>query len=290
MAEVDIFDTSYSYAVLAVDEEGDPSEPDSTTTDAEPLDTSYDGTFDGLSESLSPTPESNILINAIDSLAEQVSAWWVGWWPRLHVMLDFMTPNGGTATLHFSVDLLFDLDFEDSSFDTPVDDQMTQTQKTEWSSKIARETNKDYPLYHLIIAATALVAFGLGVTSGLLIAPLPPGYHLAVILGYFIVWSMWIVALVNALFLGIIGPDFMTGILTAFLQNALEGFLTAIAISVIGTLIYFKSGAEAMLDNSLNRLKWGFISLVFFLFIIGATLIIWANAVEMSIMLFMGET
>jgi len=287
--------TTYTYTVSVVDGDGDvsdPSDPDSATTQAEPVDTSYDGTFDGLSESLSPTPESNILIDAIDSLAEQVSAWWVGWWPRLHVMLDFMTPNGGTATLHFSVDLLFDLDFEDSSFDTPVDDQMTQTQKTEWANNVKHALSASDPLYQLMVGSTALIAFGLGVASALLLAPaLFPGYYGAIMLGYFIVWWMWLVTLIHALFLGIIGPDFLTGVLTAFLQIAIGGYLTiVVAVAFYELMARVATEASGWQEWSITKLKCGFISLLFILFIVGATFYVWAVATELSIQLFMGET
>jgi hypothetical protein len=287
-------ETTYSYRVSAVDDEGNEgplSDPDSATTQAEPVDTSYDGTFDGLSESLSPTPESNILIDAIDSLAEQVSSWWVGWWPRLHVMLDFMTPNGGTATLHFSVDLLFDLDFEDSSFDTPVDDQMTQMQKTEWANNVKHALSASDPLYQLMVDSTALIAFGLGVVSALLVAPpLFAGYQAAIMLGYLIIWHLWLVTLVYALFLGIIGPDFMTGILTAFLQSVIGGYLIIIAAATTYEILARKiNGATDWQGWSITKLKWGFIGLLFFLFIIGATFYVWAIANEWSMQLFMGE-
>ena len=78
--------------------EGDLSDPDSATTQAEPVDEDFDGTFNP-SKSALYTADFD-LIEAFETL----SIWWSGWWPLLHVAYSIPISYGIVdITLNFHI-------------------------------------------------------------------------------------------------------------------------------------------------------------------------------------------
>ena len=74
-------ETTYSYRVSAVDNEGNEgplSDPDSATTLAEPVDTSYDGTGKPSDD------EIDEYETGLNNAMSNIVSYWTGWWPLLH--------------------------------------------------------------------------------------------------------------------------------------------------------------------------------------------------------------
>ncbi len=102
-------ETEYTYTMTAVDDEGnegDFSDPDSTTTDVEPVDDSFDGTMWASSTDEALSFIQDLLISSMDHL----DAYWTGWWPVCHIVISWNPFVNVELSLHLTLDLLLNID------------------------------------------------------------------------------------------------------------------------------------------------------------------------------------
>jgi len=95
--------TTYTYTVSVVDTQGDvspPSDPSQATTQAEPVDDSFDGTGCGRI----PKKRAYKYESVFEQASDYISGYWTGPWPTYHLFITMNLLSLFSITLHFSFD------------------------------------------------------------------------------------------------------------------------------------------------------------------------------------------
>ena len=188
-----------------VDTQGDvspPSDPSQATTDPEPVDTSYDGTNDGIGEAIINL--GNTLFTMIE---ESVTAYWEGWWPVCHIIADRQESIDCQFMVHVSLDLLGSFSLIDSSSNWFGMESMSDTEKS-----LAQDQTIDVvdfiwsEYFNWVTLAVVVTSIALAVTT--------------VIMGMTGIWQPWFVSLCawSASMLVLI-----VSIFNAFISNGITG-------------------------------------------------------------------
>jgi hypothetical protein len=251
-----------------------------------------DGTSDGRYESASTNSEVASYWNVLNDICSQIASWWEGFWPRIHLMLAFATLAGGLAVLHFSVDLLMDLRFENSSIDTPLDDLMTPNQRNEWSaSAVDAVTTSSVQNDFLKFTGWAIIA-SLGVLSFLIAAsPFPDPWKYTAMLIHFAAFGTWLSCMILALSQGWISLEFVVGLLSAILSIAMGGAVTLLLSASILFILFLAVDtvmAWKILFWAPPRFYWGIIGIGYFFFLATIMWIVLSAAVETSLANYLG--
>ncbi len=257
----------------------DPEEPEES-----------DGTVDGCYAEVEPSPAVQSLLDDIQGLPEQVVAWWEGWWPRIHLSLTVSTPAGGTATLHVSVDLLCDFRVEGCEIDTPVDDRMTDAQEQSWAVHVAEATAVENTVSTAIAWSSVALLIGLGVVDTCMMAAcLEPAAKVALMLGYYAIWSRWITLLLAAYGAGAVTADFVVGLLGLWLGMALSYPTGLVGYALIVPLLWHVSEDlfGKLRETYRFRLLWGIVAAAFNFFIVASMWFVWTKFYEISVREFM---
>ena len=131
--------------------EGDLSDPDSATTQAEPVDDSFDGTGN------IKCPEGELLYATIlETVFEHVGTFWTGWWPILHIVLNWeVSELSETLSIQIGFDLLGSIAVETFDLISVLgDDSFIDFLAGSWSNTLAALTGLTFSL-----ALTAITIF-----------------------------------------------------------------------------------------------------------------------------------
>lgn len=190
-----------------------------TTSVPEPV--YADETCEGATETIEPSPEVQSWFDNAQAIIDQLVSWWVGWWPRLHMSLSFVTSAGGVAILHFSIDLLGDLRAEETDFDSPVFDMFSEDDRNLWSQSVSQQASQPGPIEDNFRTLTtgAIIIIGQACTLLAGAYALPGGglAAVAVLLGIALTtWTVWLSSLMMAHSLGLISTGFAIAMIGAF--------------------------------------------------------------------------
>jgi hypothetical protein len=251
----------------------------------------YDGTNEGRYEDPFSSQEVSSFWSDLENVCSQTASWWEGAWPRIHLKLIWTTLAGGSAILHFSVDLLMDLRFEDSVIDTPLDDQMTENQKNDWALSVAAATTSNTPqseffkfLGWAMVTSLAVLSFFIAVT------PFPDPWKFTAILYHFGVFSAWLGALLLAVHYNWISAEYLVGLMAALLDTALTSLIVlGLAAGVLLVLQYvIKIDVLSIWPSAPNRLIWGIIGIGYYFFIVAIMWLVWIQYLEISLAGYLG--
>ena len=201
---------------------------------------SSDGTAPGTTEGGTLTSEIQNWVDAAQQLMTQIQSWWEGWWPRVHFVLSLTTPLGGLATLHISVDLLGDLQAENSDFTSPVLSAMSSTDRDSWAQQVSNELFMDGALQDYYLIGTEVLIYGLKTIFTMLpvAAALGGAAAASLLFGATAMWTVWIGGILLGLSLNHISHGFVLGLLAIWL-DAFIG-VPGLAIDLLfKALIYF---------------------------------------------------
>jgi hypothetical protein len=252
-----------------------------------------DGTTDGALDTVDPPPEAQSFWNSIIETIGNLLFWWEGWWPRVHLYISLATIAGGLAILHMSVDLLFDLRWENSTLDTPLDDEMTSTQMNEWADHIETAFSASGPLEDAFKLSADIMRYALLVVCGLLLAPTPPmldTYKYILMTCYLIAFGQWLYLMLIAASLGIISAGYFVGLASCWLSSMVEGLLVALGIAGV-VYIAYRLGvnlAKNLLDWAGFKLKWGIIGVIFYFGVSAIMWMVWTYYLELSLAGYLG--
>lgn len=181
----------------------------------------YDGTSDGIGEELTSHPDVYTWLDAAEDILQDILSWWEGIWPRLYLYLTFLTPSGGTALLHYSVDLIGDLRVEATDFSSPIADQLTLSQRDAWAMQIGQQASQPGELEDWFRGWTEAVLLIINTACALVASVFAIGGIPAVAeLMFFAhaLWISWLSSLLGGLFFEVISEGFILGILMSWLE------------------------------------------------------------------------
>ncbi|NHJ14003.1 MAG: hypothetical protein EAX95_10030 [Candidatus Thorarchaeota archaeon] len=272
----------------------DPNHPDDPPPGGEPEnDMKYDGTGHGLVEDPLANEEVNSFWSDLQTLCEDIINWWESVWPRLHLMLSWVTLAGGLGVLHLSVDLLGDLRYEDVTLETPLDDEMTETQENDWVGLVAGELATSGPMQDFFIylgwgMVISLAALSIFVTF----APFPDPWKWTMMLYHFAIFGYWLGAMLLAVTFGWISTEYFVGLMGSILDSAI---IDGIAVLIFGGAILalaLKMKDIARLANivkeAIPRMKWGIIGVAYYFTVVVTMLITWSVYLELSLAGYLG--
>ncbi len=235
-----------------------------------------DGTSDGMNSKLTTLIDTDSLLQDAENLANQVLTWWEGIWPILHLSLSFATNLNGYAIIHFSIDLLGDLDVEETDFSSPIFDQMTATQRDCWVQQVGYDAKVNGDIENSFRDATTGVMFIIKQCCSLVASAFSVGGIVAVaaVLEIAIAsWLIWLFTLMGAYETNLVSGNFIIGILSAWLDSFI-GPTGLIVSTFLKSAIYYYIISEVYssvktLDDFKSWLIWTIIGVVtqFFMFI-----------------------
>ena len=227
--------------------------------------TGNDGTLEGLVEEAEPNPEVQSWFDTALAVIDAILTWWAGIWPRLHLSATYSTISGGIVTLHFSIDILGDLQMEEGEYNSPYFNQLTETDADSWAQHVSQQAGESGDAEDLFRWATNLSI--LFIKTGC--AALPAAFIISGVLGVAAVlitisvaWTAWLFSLVIGMGAGVISLDFVLGLLTAWLASfmTLDGLIYLLAghffLSAFMYMIVTLRTATKGMDYFWTWLKW----------------------------------
>jgi hypothetical protein len=222
-----------------------------------------DGTAKGATETDDSAVEEQSFLNDLNNLLEQLVWWWEGWWPRIHTMISFSSPAGGSTLMHVSVDILLDFQVEDLRLDTPVDDQMTANQKEEWSHQVSSAAlTEEGELEDFFRGLTGVLLFSFAVFCGTILAFNNPAVTAAFIGIMIVEYLAWLVGMWLAMKLGLISQEFVVGILTLWFWAVVGTATSAITIMILVAIVNWATSLKPP-EWMTARIYYGILILIF---------------------------
>jgi hypothetical protein len=227
-----------------------------------------DGTPGGTVQGGTLSPAIQCWTDSANQLMNQIQSWWEGFWPRLHIMLSLITPMNGVAVLHVSLDLLGDLQGENSELTSPVLDCMSATDKTLWAQHLTDELFMGGALGDDYLLGTQIVVYGLKTLLNFLptAAALGGGAALACLEAATAIWIVWIGGIMLGLSLHHISHDFVLGLLAMWLDSFMGPFGLALDLFWKSAIYFYIVDKIAVSNPNFAKFKswivWSIIGLV----------------------------
>ncbi|MHA2033978.1 MAG: hypothetical protein ACTSX3_01600, partial [Candidatus Thorarchaeota archaeon] len=236
------------------------------------------------SEAAESSPAVQHIVDLCVEVWNHVATWWEGWWPRLHMSVSFSTAAGGTVVLHLSVDILFELRFEDFEISTPAMDQMSEEQQQAWALSVARAAQQEGVVEDQIRMGTDVFTW---VFAGICTALATPGLSIASY-GYTVgaalcLWAVWFEYLVWAHETGQVSAEFLISLVDMWLNTLLGKTVIALTAGAWFDMLGRVLGEKAITPRWLGlRIVYSIISIAFQFFVAVATLNYLVRLVELS--------
>ena len=256
----------------------DPTAPDSE----EPVE--LDGMAEGVSEAAESSPAVQHIVDLCVEVWNHVATWWEGWWPRLHMSVSFSTAAGGTVVLHLSVDILFELRFEDFAISTPAMGQMSEEQQQAWALSVAQAAQEEGVVEDSLRQATELFTWTFSGISAALAAPgLSVTSYAYTIAAALSLWAIWFESLVWAHETRQVSTEFLIALVGMWLETFLGKAVTLLAFCGWLTALYTLLNDGKITWGWLGaRIILGIVSIGFQFFVAVATLNYFIRLVESS--------
>ncbi len=199
----------------------------------------------------------------VGAVAQTISLWWEGWWPRLHASVSFVTPAGSDCAFHCSVDLLFDFSIEYISIETPSSRQMTARQREEWGFRVTASMDEQGPCQDFHRALAEKMVYVIFIASLILALPAVGSQVWHVVLACILMSSAWQSALFETYELGLITADFALALVLLWL-NTLFGqliptFQGVLLFSVVFAVLIFKMKTIAWAITKIRTTVYAFV-------------------------------